>query len=62
MDNAVGVYQGAQLIQEPVMVKLEREKKCLEQKLQEVNDAIQALKDNPEFQKLYDILGKVVRY
>jgi len=46
----------------PVMEVLRRELQDAERRVSEIQEAIKALEDNPEFQKLYDVLSKVVRY
>lgn len=62
MDNTYGGAMLAEIKRQPIVEELKRQKQELERRLAEVNAAIKVLEDNPEFQKIYDVLNKVVRY
>ena len=44
----------------PMLEKLTRERNQVQQKLNELEDAIKLLEEHPEFQALLDTLGKVI--
>lgn len=43
----------------PLLERLERDRAQIQQKLDEIDEAIAVLKDNPGFQKILDTLSKV---
>ena len=46
----------------PVIESLKRQRADLQKRVEEFDKAIKTLEENPEFQKLYDIMNKVIRY